>query len=71
MPLAPTLILLAVGVIAFGLANYRSRQPRAPGNPPLIPFGAIQFVALVVVVLMLAHLVTLLTGQPLTGRAPP
>ena len=70
MPLAPTLVLLAVGVIAFGLANYRSRQPRTPGNPPLIPFGAIQVLALVVVVLMLAHLVTLLTGQPLTGRAP-
>ncbi len=70
MPLAPTLIVLAAGALAFPLATYRSRRPRDPGNPPLIPFGAVQFVALVVVVLMLAHLVTLLTGQPLTGRAP-
>ncbi len=39
-----------------------------PGNAPLIPYGGIQFVALVAMILMLAHLVTLLTGRPFTGR---
>jgi hypothetical protein len=36
-----------------------------------VPYTAIQVVAVLVIILMLAHLVSLLTGQPLKGRGLP
>ena len=63
-----TVIVLVAAVIAFGLANHHSRTPIERRRLSGIPYGMIQFVALVAAVLMLAHLVTLLTGQPLKGR---
>ncbi|MFQ5955733.1 MAG: hypothetical protein ACE5JZ_11780 [Kiloniellales bacterium] len=68
MSLTATLSVLATAAAVFVVANLRSRRPAEPGTPRLIPYGAIQFVALVTMVLMLAHLVSLLTGQPFTGR---
>ena len=68
MSLTVTLSVLAVAAAIFGYANYKSRRPPEPGGAPLIPYGGIQFVALVAMILMLAHLVTLLTGRPFTGR---
>lgn len=54
--------------MATGWANWRSRKPYVPGEPPLVPYGAVQFVGFLVIILMAAHLITLLTGQPFTGR---
>jgi len=68
MSLTVTLVALAVAVVVFGLANHVSRRPREPGMAPLIPMGAIQFLALVTIVVTVAHLVSLLTGRPLEGR---
>jgi hypothetical protein len=68
MSLTVTLILLVAGIAVFAGANYMSRRPVIPGNPSLVPWTALQFVGLVVVILMLAHLVTLLSGTPLEGR---
>ena len=34
----------------------------------MVPYLGIQFLAILGVVLMLGHLVTLLTGKPFTGR---
>ena len=68
MSLTVTLTLLAMGIAVFAGANFMSRRPVVPGNPSLIPWTALQFVGLVVVILMLAHLVTLLSGTPLEGR---
>jgi hypothetical protein len=50
------------------VANWHERRPRALGRPPLVPHSAIQVVAVLVIIVMLAHLVSLLTGQPLKGR---
>jgi hypothetical protein len=36
-----------------------------------VPYTAIQVVAVLVIIVMLAHLVSLLTGQPLQGRLSP
>ncbi|MDP6351118.1 MAG: hypothetical protein QF926_07220 [Alphaproteobacteria bacterium] len=63
-----TVIILVVAVIAFGIANRLSRTPVERRRISGLPYGMIQFVALVAAVLMIAHLVTLLTGQPLKGR---
>lgn len=68
MDLATTTSILILAALAAGWANWRSRKPYVPGSPPLIPYGAIQFVGFLVVILMAAHLITLATGTPFTGR---
>jgi hypothetical protein len=64
LDLPETLAALTAFGALFGFAAWRGRRPHEPGRLPLVPLGAVQFVALVGAVLMLAHLVTLLTGTP-------
>ena len=66
LPVTVTVLLIAVAVAAF--AGHRQRRPAELGEPRLIPYVGVQIAAVVVVLLMLAHLVTLLSGQPFTGR---
>jgi hypothetical protein len=66
--LTPTILVLIGALVAAALANWRERRPGDPGRVPLISYAAIQMVALVVALLMAAHLVSLLTGHPLVGR---
>ena len=68
MSFTVTIMLLVLGIAVFAGANFMSRRPVEPGNPSLIPWTALQFVGLVMVILMLAHLVTLLSGTPLQRR---
>ena len=68
MDLATTLWILAGAAAVTAAANLLSRRPYVPGSPPLIPYTAVQFVGLVVVLLMIIHLITLLTGKPFVGR---
>jgi hypothetical protein len=68
MGLAATLLLLGLAVALACFANWQERRQRPVGDPPLVSYAAIQMLAIVVAVLMAAHLVSLLTGQPLTGR---
>jgi hypothetical protein len=71
MTLGLTVAILLGALAIAALANWRERRPREIGRPPLVPAVAIQAIAIVVAILMLAHLVSLLTGQPLKGRALP
>ena len=65
-------VAILLGALAIAvLANWRERRPRELGRPPLVPATAIQTIAILVVILMLAHLMSLLTGQPLKGRGLP
>jgi hypothetical protein len=68
MSLALTVAILLAALLVAGLANWRERRPRDLGRPPLVPYTTIQVLAALVIILMLAHLVSLLTGQPLHGR---
>ena len=68
MGLAVTLAILLAALVIAVLANYRERRPPDPGKVPLISYSAIQMVAVVTAILMLAHLVSLLMGQPLKSR---
>lgn len=68
MSLNVTLIVLAAAAVVFAAANYLGRRPRELGKLNYIPYTGLQFVALVVMIIMLAHLVTLWTGVPLQGR---
>ena len=43
-------------------------EPPDPLKPRLANHGIVQLFAMIVVILMLVHLVTLIAGEPLTGR---
>jgi hypothetical protein len=68
MSLAVTLSILIAALAVAALANYRERRPREVGKVPLISYSALQMVAVVVALLMLAHVVSLLMGSPLKSR---
>jgi uncharacterized membrane protein YidH (DUF202 family) len=68
MGLAATLVVLGLAVAVACFANWQERRQRPIGEPALVPYTAIQMLAIVAAILMAAHLVSLLTGQPLTSR---
>ena len=68
MGLAATLAILVLAVALAAFANWQERRERPVGNPPLVSYTAIQLAAIVVAILMAAHLVSLISGHPLTSR---
>lgn len=71
MSLAVTLLLLLAALSLIAFANWRERQERPLGRAPLISYPALQMIGVVLAVLLIAHLVSLLTGTPLRGRRLP
>ena len=69
LPVTLFLLLTALALVLF--ANWRERRGHPLGKAPLISYPAIQMVGILFLVLLLAHLVSLLTGQPLQGRRMP
>ena len=68
MGLTVTLVILGVALVAGIFANIQSRRPPDPTKVRMLPYLGIQFFAILVVILMAAHLITLLTGKPFVGR---
>lgn len=70
MDLPATLIALSCAAAIFGWANWRQRRDRSklPGEGSLMPLTLIQMAAVVAVVVLTGHLVTLATGIPFRGR---
>jgi len=68
MSLAWTLALLAAGLALAALCLWHQRRPRELGEVSWFPSTLLLGVALVAIILALAHLVTLTTGHPLVGR---
>lgn len=66
LPVTLTILVLTAGMFAF--ANWRARQPAQPLKVRMINYHVVQIVCIVVVLLMAAHLMTLLSGQPKGGR---
>jgi hypothetical protein len=64
----PTLVVAVVAAAVAGFANWRERRPHPVGEPPLVSYTAIQMLAIVVFILMAAHLVSLLTGHQVISR---
>ena len=64
LPVTVTILVLTLGMFAF--ANWRGRQPAQPLKVRMINYHVVQIGCVVVALLMLAHLATLLTGQPMT-----
>jgi len=61
LPVTLTIMVLTMGMFAF--ANWRARQPAQPLKVRLVNYHVVQLACLVLLLLMLAHLVTLLTGN--------
>ena len=69
MEIIPTSILATLCLLAIVLSIRAAQQPVQLGKARLFPHHAIQIAMACVLLLLLAHLVTLLTGTPLIGRA--
>jgi hypothetical protein len=68
LPLAGTVTALAVALVFAALANWQMRRPFHRRWLPVIPWLGVQFLAVAVALIMIAHLVSLLTGHPF-GRS--
>jgi len=60
------ILLAAAGVFLW--SRQVSIRPPDPLRPRLANHGIVQLLAMIVVILMMVHLVTLIAGAPLTGR---
>ncbi len=56
-----TTLVVAIAIAAF--ANWQMRRPFDKRFLPVVPWLGVQFVAATVVLVMAAHLMSLLTGQ--------
>lgn len=69
MSLWTTIALMAAAIAVAGLAHMMQRRPRTGFEPPWVPWTAVQVIAVVLAILLAAHLVSLATGQQLKGRS--
>ena len=68
LDLTNTIIILAIALaVAVAMVVMDWRKP-PPGEVRLFPVIPVMMVAALVVILMLAHLVSLITGHPFQGR---
>ncbi|WP_419905406.1 hypothetical protein [Kiloniella sp.] len=58
-----TLMIMGSGAAIIAVAGWWSKRPRIPGTIRWVSPTAIQFLALIVIVLMVPHLIGLLGGQ--------
>ncbi len=68
MGLNVTVALLVVQLIALGLCVWQDRKPINLAKPRLLPYRLISLILLVTVLATLAHLVALVTGNPIMPR---
>lgn len=68
MGLSATLVLFAGELILFGLCYWRLRQPVNPAKPRLLPYRLIMLTLVVVLLTTLAHIIALVTGNPVVPR---
>ncbi|MEP3114476.1 hypothetical protein [Nisaea sp.] len=68
MDLFTTLIALGAAALLFAFSYWQDKREREPGQVTLIPYTMIQILAVVTCLVLLAHLVTLISGTPFRGR---
>lgn len=69
MDLPLTLAVVALTGVLFFFAAWRAKQPAQPLKVRMVNYHVVQIFCIVVILVMGAHLVTLLFGTPLTGGA--
>ncbi|MFO1038535.1 MAG: hypothetical protein U1E45_16990 [Geminicoccaceae bacterium] len=68
MGILATILLLCVGAGVAAFARWHEGRPRELGDVSLVPSHMLLGLGIIVAVLAAAHLVSLLTGHPLTSR---
>jgi hypothetical protein len=69
--LGATIASLVAAFAVAALANWQMRRPFNRRWLPVVPWLGVQFVAVAVLLVMAAHLISLLTGHPFgRGYAP-
>ncbi len=68
MDLNVTLAILAGELLLLGFCYWQDRKPVVPGKVRMIPYRLIMLVLVVVILTTLAHLIALVTGQPVQAR---
>ena len=68
LSLAATIGIVGLMFALFGFANWRARQPSEPLKVRMINYHVVQMACIVVILLMVAHLITIFAGRPLTGQ---
>ena len=68
MGMGLTIGIIVIAFAVFAAALYISRKPVEPGEVRMIPYGGIQFLAVVAVLVASAHLISLVSGEPFTSR---
>lgn len=63
-----TLVALAAALAVLVASFWHAHWVRTTGRIGWLPYAMVDIVAGLVVVIMLAHLISLLTGTPLRGR---
>lgn len=63
-----TIAILCAGLALAALANWQSRLPFDRRLLKVVPWNGLQFLGVIIVVIMLAHVATLATGRHF-GRA--
>ncbi len=71
LTLVPTLLLTLAGLSICGWAAWLERRPRTLGELPIVPPVPLLLLGVLVVLVGLAHLVSLWTGTPLKSRFLP
>lgn len=69
--LTVTLAIVAATLVLFVFAAWRAKQPAQPLKVRMVNYHVVQIACIVVILVMAAHLVTLLIGAPITGGVPP
>lgn len=62
--LAGTVIVAAIFVFAF----IKAKQPAEPLKVRMVNYQVVQIVCIILFLILAAHLVTLISGTPFTGR---
>jgi hypothetical protein len=65
--LTVTLAIVGATLALFAFAYWRAKQPAQPLQVRMVNYFVVQIVCIVVILVMGAHLVTLIMGTPLTG----
>ena len=63
MGLLLTLALLAASLSGFGFATWMAAKPPQPLKVRMVNYHVVQILMVVVMLVMLAHMVTLVTGR--------
>ena len=70
LDLPATVAILVAALAVFGFAIWRASRPPNPMKVRMINYHIVQIFTIIVLLLMLAHLVSLVTGHPMVGRQP-